>query len=352
MKILISNDGYHAHYFQRLGLARAFAAAGHDTFMWQMGEKNVNDMFDKLGEINLFIGQTYNVNRSLFNQIKDRPEMFVVMKGSDFGEIQAEIDLTQCPVLVITEEEKRNISALKEETGKPDYVDIHYPSEFIERTHGYWRTLGIEPKSNMNAADVFDYTNGKFNPHFASDLAFIGGKWQYKAKTIDPWLLPLCSPAERYNVKIFSNQSWGVSQYCGNIETKDVKDVFASAKICPNISELHSQLYGYDIIERPFKILSNRCLCISDYVSGMEEVFGDGLVMAKTPEEFKEKIDFFLKEENKELRDKIAKKGYDKVIASETYFHRAASIFTNLNLPAEAANVLKSYEVVKEKLSL
>lgn len=356
MKILIANTDYNAHYYINQGLAKAFLASGHTVSLWNVFNKPVNDAFDEC-DPDLFIGQTYNVTRSLFNAIAERPDMKVIMKGSDFGEIQSEIDLTKYPVLVINEEEKQAIAALKEQTGKPDFVFAHYTQEYMEKTHGYWRKIGVEPKSLLNAADVFDYTMQPkditgLRPEWKSDICFVGGKWGYKSQTIDRWLLPLCSPAENYNIKIFGNQHWGISQYCGFLETKDVKKLFYSAKVCPNLSEPHSQVFGYDIVERPFKLLSCKSFCISDYVESMNDVFGDGLVMAKTPEEFKEKIDFFLKEENRELKEKITQTGYDRVINSHTYFHRAASIFENLNLPAEAANVLKTYEEVKVKLSL
>ena len=37
----------------------------------------------------------------------------------------------------------------------------------------------------------------------------------------------------------------------------DIADyIYASAKICPNISEPHSLVFGFDVVERPFKIMS------------------------------------------------------------------------------------------------
>lgn len=79
----------------------------------------------------------------------------------------------------------------------------------------------------------------------------------------------------------------------------------------------------------------------------MEEVFRDGLVMAKTPQEFKEKIDYFLKNEDKRIEQ--AQKGYDIVMNEHTYFHRAAQFFNELNMPNEAQNCLNKYnEILKE----
>ena len=63
-----------------------------------------------------------------------------------------------------------------------------------------------------------------------------------------------------------------------------MSSLFSSATVCPNVSEAHSQDFGYDIIERPFKVLSSGGFCISDYVESMaEEVFNNGeVVFAKT----------------------------------------------------------------------
>jgi spore maturation protein CgeB len=152
------------------------------------------------------------------------------------------------------------------------------------------------------------------------------------------------------NVKIFGNQGWSVPQYCGYIENNLAKDVLASAKVCPNISELHSQDFGFDIVERPFKLLSNKCFVISDYVQGAEEVFGDSVVFAKTPDEFKKLVLHYISHPNE--RDYHINKGYELVMQKHTYFHRVHQILNNLRLHDEANKCLELFNNLKQKLSL
>ena len=47
MKILISSDGRHAHYFQRMAWANAFVATGHQVMLWDCKTVPAFDMFDK-----------------------------------------------------------------------------------------------------------------------------------------------------------------------------------------------------------------------------------------------------------------------------------------------------------------
>lgn len=57
----------------------------------------------------------------------------------------------------------------------------------------------------------------------------------------------------------------------GFADNTQVKDILASAKICPNLSEPHAQEFGFDVNERCFKLLSNKCFCISDNVASLKK---------------------------------------------------------------------------------
>lgn len=349
MRILIANDGPYAHKYIRLGLARAFSACGHETVIWELGQKSAFDMFDEF-QPEIFYCPTYHFNEDIVKCLLERPYIRVAGKAGDWGIAQKDMDLKEYPILVATQKEIDTVLKLKEETGKPDFVDIHYHQTSVNLTHSYWIDNGIKAVGLLSAADISDYINGQKRPELECDIAFVGGYWPYKSKTLNKWLIPLCHPKENYNIKIFGNQPWGVPQYCGFINTPDMRDLFVSAKICPTISEPHSQVYGHDIIERPFKLLSCKAFAISDYVKSMEEhVFKDNLIYAKTPEEFREKIDYFLK--NPDERDDYINRGYNHVINNHTYFHRVAQFFTELGLPYEAINCLKTYERIKEQIS-
>ena len=116
MKILISSDGMHAHFYVRSGWAKAFSYSGHEVVLWDTKAQTAFDIFDEF-EPDLFIGQTYNVTRSVFKCIAERPNLKVIMKAPDWGDIQKEIDPNRYNVLFVSEEEKRVIEKLKKETG-------------------------------------------------------------------------------------------------------------------------------------------------------------------------------------------------------------------------------------------
>lgn len=350
MKILISSDGMHAHWFIRLGLAKAFQACGHQVAMWDINSKPAYDVFDEF-QPDLFIGQTYNLNEHVINCLTERPYIKVIMKGSDWGEKQKEIDLTRYPVLVTNDNEIKLVGKLRKSIGKPDFIHCHYHPNRIQSTHGYWtEKLGIPVVGLMSGADISIFHGGKYNEALASDITFVGGYWGYKSQTLNKWLLPLCNPQKPYKIRIFGNSGWPCPQFCGFISDDNIKDILASATICPNISEPHSQDFGYDIIERPWKLLSNKCFCISDYVDSMaKDVFtNDELVFANSPKEFEELILHFLKYPNERLP--YIERGYKTVIDNHTYFSRIKIIFENLHMKKEVVNVDSVYAKVKENL--
>ena len=334
MRVMISSDGSTAHFFIRKGWASAFSYAGHETILWDIKTKNAFDAFDEF-EPDLFIGQTYNIDESLIKCISARPEMKVIMKAPDWGDIQKDIDPEKYNVLFVSDKDKHYVEALKRQTGKPDFVFAHYTQKCIERTHNGWENLGVRSVGLLNAADIFDYTNGREIPHLRSDMSFVGGYWGYKSKSFNRYFMPFLYPVDKYNVKIFGNQPWPSTQYLGFVSDGVVKDVMASATICPNISEPHAQDFGIDINERTFKILSNRCFCISDYVSSLaEEVYTNNEVpFAKTPEEFFDLVNHFLN--NPRERLEYIERGYETVINKHTYFHRVMQICGELSLEKE-----------------
>lgn len=347
MKILISNDGPTAFYYIRLGLARAFSYCGHQVNMWDITKKPVHDAFDEF-EPDLFLGQTYSSTKQVCDAIRERPHLKVIMKAGDWGSLADSIP-NDFEILMASEIEKKYIVDLHEETGKPDYVHIYYHPSFIEGTHGYWKNAGVPIYSHMLAADVFDYTNGQKIPEFKSDLTFIGGYWPYKSQNIDNYLIPLCNDS-KYKIKIFGNAHWPVAQYCGFAPMNIAKHILKSGTICPQIHEPHSTIFGFDMSERTFKLLSNKCFCISDYVTGLDYLFGenDSLLFAKTPTEFKEKVDYFLKYPEERLP--YIERGYNKVMDNHTYFHRISDIFMNLGYEEFAIDALEKYRTLRNNI--
>ena len=334
--------------FVRKGWGNVFKTLGHDFIFWQTDRKPAFDAFDEV-EPDLFIGTTYDMDDATFKCIKERAGrgMKVILFGSCHGTLVWDMDLRTYPIQVASPKELDLIKRLKDETGQPEFVFIHYHEHDIPMTMGGWDRQGIKSVGIMNAADTIDYPQGSPNPRFDCDLAFVGGYWPYKARNLDRFILPLCNG--EYRVKLFGNQKWPVYQYGGLIDTPDVKDLFCSAKVCPNVSEPHSTTYGFDIIERPFKVLAAGGFCVSDYVeSAVDRVFHGTLPSAREFEDFKAMIDHYIA--NPEEREKKRKEGQRVVLSEHTYFHRVAQMLTELSMDDEAAKCLEIANGLVSKL--
>ena len=153
------------------------------------------------------------------------------------------------------------------------------------------------------------------------------------------------------NIKIFGNQPWtGVNQYCGYIQDNKVKDLFRSAKICPNLSEPHAHEYGFDINERCFKILCAGGFCISDNITSIRNIFDDnGVVFAESPDDFASKIDYYL--ENEDERVAISQKGREFVLNNHTNFHRISHILQHFGYQKEATDIVSGWQNAKEYIN-
>lgn len=337
MKILICSDGRHAHFFQRLSWANAFNDCGHDVFLWDKHTVPAFDMFD-MCEPDIFLGQSYNLDDATIKCIKERPHLRVGLRAGDWGDHEQEVDKSMYNILFCSQKEKETLKKLKDETGKPDFVHIHYPDWAVKQTHNHFESIGIKPVSLMMCADTAVYNHGQEREELKCDLGFVGGYWPYKGIIIDQYLMPLLHPVGKYNVKIFGNQIWPANQYCGLIQDDFVKDLFASAKICPNLSEPHAHRFGFDVNERIFKVLLAGGFCITDNVAGYR-MFGDGVVIANSPEDFREKVDYYLK--NPVEAAEIKEKGYWIVKENHTNYHRAAEIMNLFGYKQEAQKILR-----------
>ena len=193
----------------------------------------------------------------------------------------------------------------------------------------------------MMCADTAVYGGAQVDPKLECEIGFVGGYWPYKGQVIDRYLTPLLHPLDRYNVKIFGNQVGGVNQYCGLIDDHDVKNLFVSAKICPNLSEPHAQVYGIDVNERIFKILYAGGFCISDNVEAYK-MFGDGIVIADSPDDFRDKIEHYKNAADE--RSLYAKRGQKFVAENHTGFHRIATIMKEFGYEDLSFGILKAYK--------
>ncbi len=344
MKVLIQTIDTGGNSVTKTGWYNALMHSGFDVRLWNNARQPAFDIFNEF-EPDVFIGTTYDLNRAVYKNIVKRPNMKVAMWASDYGPMMEKMDLEKFPVLVAREDEIDLVGKLKKETGKPDVVFCHYPQSRLDETHGYWKRLGVDYISMMNAWDALVYQSCAADLSLEADISFVGGIWKYKRRTLFPYIFPLLFPIGDYHIKIYGQTHWNVPQYCGIAGSAQEKHIFASSQICPSISEPHSQVYGWDLIERPFKVMGNgQSLCISDYVEGFREFFNVGeLPMANTPETFKDTIDYYLRKENLEEKDAIILAAQKAVLRDHSYHHRVIDLLSSIGMHKESTKVLEAY---------
>lgn len=350
MKVLFANDNYAAPFYIRTGQSRAFAACSHHTVMWDLKQKPAFDAFNEL-EPDIFIGQTYNIDRATAKCIAARPHMKVALFASANGELARTIDRKRFPIDIASENEIIILEKLKKETGKPDVVFIHCADRFVQQVLGGWRDIGIEPIGLMNGADIFSYLGGRYKPEYACDIGYVGGLWNYKASAIRPLFLPLCYEA-KHKIKVFGNAHWNIAQYLGGIAEEEVKNLFASALVCPNFSEPHSVEYGIDIVERCLKIPLSGFLISDNVASLKEDIFIDGECPTfSSASELADLVDYWTDPKQGEARWQLMERQKACILNNHSYFHRCSKLLYSLGLNEQGKAMLDSYANIIQKIS-
>lgn len=325
----------------RGGWIRALIHAGHEAAWWSPREKSAFDAFQEY-EPSLTILTTYDLDDAQEKCIRARPDMKVALFASAWGEKADALPLEEFPIVRVTDAEKRRLERLKRETGKPDCVFLHCSDSNVESVLGGWREIGIEPIGLMNAADALLYRPGRFRPEFACDACFVGGRWPYKARNIDPFILSLAEHAP-FRLKVFGYGGWEdtTPYYLGRLDELDEPDLFASSAVCLNFSEPHSTdpRYASDIVERPFKVMACGGCLVSDHVEEMKEIF-PFVPTARTREDFRDLAEYLL--ERPDERQWLSSEGRAEVMSRHTYHHRMYRLFHRLGWPQEGDRILTS----------
>lgn len=331
MKILTRHEGNASHYIYT-GLGNAFRSLGHEFAFWDSSSLPAFDAFDEF-EPDLFIGQGYDLDRATKKCIAERASdgLKVLLKVGCWGDVCDDVDLEQYPILMASDKEKEDVDELQywlqDNLILFNYVHPNRKDYLMRKWYDIDdNTMGILP-----AADTVVYKPGEKTESLACDIGFVGGYWPYKAQNFDKYLLPFCNPVGKYNIKIFGNQVWPVPQYLGMADEETVNNLFASATICPNISEPHANAFGFEVNERVFKLAASKAFFISDPIASLEEdIFtNEEAVIANGPEDFKELVDYFLK--NPDLRQGHIDECHKTVMENHTYIHRAKDILERID---------------------
>ena len=315
MRIAIASN--HGFSSVELGWARAFEYAGHKVSLWTMQEKPAFDFFCEVEPELLYI-HTKSLDRATVKNIISRPNLRLMLWGSHCGSFDSEIDRQAHAHLLATEAEKAAVETIVKYRPDVNFVLAPYVQDWVEVTHDRWRNLGLIPIELLPAADHFVYSNGVFDASLASDVAFIGNYHQ----SYGPLLLPLC---REMRCKFFGGDGWPVAQYLGNVNPQSVKNILASAKVCPNIANTD---YGFEISERVFHILAAGSLCINKQRYHNE--FGDDVIFCPDVDDFHETVREFVNHPERAIP--FIERGLKQISERHTYLHRLSQVSPYLGL--------------------
>jgi hypothetical protein len=327
MKFLCRHEQF-ASFFIYRGLAAALSDMGNQFAMWNTEQYSAFDIFDLI-KPDVFIGQGYNLDRATIKCLNENPQIKVILKvGAGSKEFRSEYEQEKYQVLMATEKEHELVNQIQDK-GRVLLFNYCHPNR-ANYVIGEWAEAGYKIWGFLPACDTKNFFPEKYDERYKSDIVFCGGYWSYKSINLDRYIIPLCLPLGKYNIKVFGNQIWPIPMYLGVLSDENLRKFFSSSTICPNIHEPHSNRYGFDIVARLFNIIGCKGFCISDYVESIEkDVFTNNeIILVETPEEFFEKINYFIK--NPIERISYIEKGYTEVMKNHTYYHRAIDLLEQL----------------------
>lgn len=217
---------------------------------------------------------------------------------------------------------------------KPDVV-FGYGWHTDALLWSYWTTRHDIPWVPMPTAADATIFGKKFSIFKKYDLVYLGGRWPYKAKTIDSYLLPLLSKV--YSFKVHGWGEWPQGICSGGLDDAEVSDFLSSGKIGPCISEIHSHHYGIDIPERAFKVALSKTLVVHDSVPQIKNMIPSAIV-ARDPEDFMELCLHYLSHDDE--REQLIQQQFQEVLSAHTYHIRMHALLAALGFSEEAAGML------------
>lgn len=227
------------------------------------------------------------------------------------------------------------------------FIDIFYGNYAPEVTEGFEAVVNKPYYLVPHAANTKIFFPDKPDEKFKCDLAFVGNLLPTKKVIFENVLYPLC---KKYNVRIYGpgwtatdkilrlmsgfSREFKIGWLADFVNKKRIaispeneRKLYASAKICLNFHEYYEdgRVKGLSN-EREFKIPASGGFQFSDYITSMWHFFEPDreIVMAKTPEEWFSKIEYYLTHEEK--RKEIQEAGTRRVLKKHTYHHRVNQI--------------------------
>lgn len=223
---------------------------------------------------------------------------------------------------------------------KPDVV-FGYGHETDRNLWSFWDKEGMPWVPLATAGDATIYNVGNGN-HDQCDIAYVGGRWPYKARNMDAYLLPVLRD-KTITHKVYGWGDWPNNLCSGSIENNGVASLLANCRIAPCISEPHTITSGIDLPERVFKAALSGAVIVHDPALGLDRYLPHAII-ASNPKVFHYEIKSLLLDHS--WLPKIAEQQRQDVLVAHTYHHRMATLMTALGFN-DVANILLSSKKIK-----
>ncbi|MCK9557764.1 MAG: glycosyltransferase [Candidatus Cloacimonetes bacterium] len=228
---------------------------------------------------------------------------------------------------------------------RPDAV-FGYGHETDRHYWSFWDRDGMPwvPLATAGDATIFKTSNGT---HDKYDIGYVGGRWPYKAKDIDAYLLPVLRD-RTISHKVCGWGTWPENLCNGIIADNEVPILLANCKIAPCISEPHTITSGIDLPERVFKVILSGAVAVHDPAFDISRYLPTSAIWAETPNGYHAKIKDLLRLDANALKE-IARKQHKDVLSAHTYHHRMATLLFVLGFDDIATKLLT--EIASERFN-
>ena len=224
---------------------------------------------------------------------------------------------------------------------KPNVV-FGYGHETDRHYWSYWDRDGIPWVPLATAADATIF-NINWGTHNYCDIAYVGGRWPYKAKNIDAYLLPVLRD-KNLSCKVFGWGTWPDNLCKGHIEDRDVPTLYANCRVAPCISEPHTLVTGIDLPERVFKAALAGAVVVHDPALGIDRYLPHAIV-GSNPLDYHKKI-MNLVSDDKALEEIATEQRHDVLVAN-TYHHRMSVLMRAMGFNEVADSLLTAVSKLK-----
>lgn len=220
---------------------------------------------------------------------------------------------------------------------KPDLV-FGYGTENDRFLWSYWtQKHGINWIPMPTAGDKTIYKETKEEDKIY-DIIYLGGRWPYKALTIDQYLIPALRQSKSF--KLCGWGDWPSNMCAGPLAEAEVSEFLGSGRIGPCISEKHTHEYLIDVPERAFKIALSNTLIIHDPALAVKRMIPSA-VIAKDSQQFIKYCEYYCTQAAKNERIELTRQQRNEVLMSHTYHHRMSIMLRELGYNKEAADMVK-----------